>query len=83
MLTDSLKSSGGFQEHGYTGREARRMVSDLPPKARKNTYRDRGGGEGRLPELGRPAAIQLRDSELKQEWPVSLFGSESLSCCWR
>ena len=37
MLTDSLKISGGCQEHGCTGPEARRMVSDLPPRARKNT----------------------------------------------
>jgi hypothetical protein len=26
MLTDSLKSSGGCQEHSYTGREARRIM---------------------------------------------------------
>jgi DNA-binding response OmpR family regulator len=33
MLTDSLESGGGCPEHGYTGREARRMVPDLPPRA--------------------------------------------------
>ena len=52
MLTDSLKSSGGCQEHGYTGREARHMVSDLPPRARKNTYWAEGEGRGGCPNWG-------------------------------
>jgi CheY-like chemotaxis protein len=32
MLTDSLES-GGCPEHGYTGREARRIMPNLPPRA--------------------------------------------------
>jgi hypothetical protein len=33
LLTDSLESGGGCPECGYTGREARRMMPDLPPRA--------------------------------------------------
>jgi hypothetical protein len=35
MLTDSLDSGGGCPEHGYTGREARRILPNLPPGAPK------------------------------------------------